>query len=202
MLESSDIPMCTEWSRRRFNRTLATGLAAGTLAYAEKVGHVERIALGPLGWCPNNTRLPALWYRGALPVGQSDPAAAHEGLFTRNGWPPQWRNGVYTFHHYHSTSHEVLGFAAGSARLVLGGPGGRELTVRAGDVLLLPTGTGHCELEKTDDFLVVGAYPPGQHWDICRGAPDAEARERMASLPFPHTDPVQGSGGALGQHWL
>jgi len=42
-----------------------------------------------------------------------------------------------------------------------GGEAGQTLTVKAGDVLVLPAGTGHRCVEHSSVFVVVGAYP---HW--------------------------------------
>jgi uncharacterized protein YjlB len=153
-------------------------------------------------WVPNNARLPVLLYRGVIHGKNSeDTASAFEALFEKNGWPPEWRNGVYPFHHYHSTAHEALAFAAGHARILLGGPGGCEVTVQAGDAAVLPAGTGHCRIEASADFLVVGAYPPGPDCDLCREAPTPEMREHMAHLAIPSTDPIAGSTGPLTKLW-
>jgi uncharacterized protein YjlB len=192
----------TTMDRRKFGAMLAMA-GVGAKASALASSSVEVLPLYRNGWMPNNDRLPVLFYRGAFPAKSSgdQTASAIETAFVQNGWPPQWRNGVFDFHHYHSTAHEVLGFAAGTARLMLGGEGGHDITVRAGDVALLPAGTGHCRIEASADFLVVGAYPPGEQWDICRTAPDAATLERMAKVAYPASDPVSGNKGPLLQHW-
>ena len=152
-------------------------------------------------WVPNNARLPALHYRNSIPDAGPDRAEACEALFRRNGWPPQWRNGIYPFHHYHATAHEVLGCVGGHARVLIGGPRGEPIDLTAGDCVLLPAGTGHCLLDASADLLVVGAYPPGQVWDLRRGALSGAELETMARLPFPSSDPVMGRSGPLLDLW-
>jgi uncharacterized protein YjlB len=152
-------------------------------------------------WVPNNARLPVLLYRNAIPDVAPDRAAACETVFRQNGWPPQWRNGIYPFHHYHATAHEVLGCAAGDARVLIGGPHGAPMELTAGDSILLPAGTGHCLLEESTDFLVVGAYPQEQVWDLRRTALSGVELEAMARLRFPNSDPIMGRAGPLLHYW-
>ncbi|SDT91834.1 Uncharacterized protein YjlB [Verrucomicrobium sp. GAS474] len=164
----------------------------------------EVIRLGPLGWVPNNPRLPVLFYHDAIPSDGIEHAIGFEGAFGLHGWPAQWRGGIYDFHHYHSNAHEVLGVVSGSAWLMLGGPGGRLVRFKAGDVVVLPAGTGHRRVEASDDFVVVGAYPPGQRWNLCResdGPPAEAVLARIARVPFPSSDPVYGDEGPLIALW-
>jgi uncharacterized protein YjlB len=53
-----------------------------------------------------------------------------------------WTNGLTTYQYYHSGAHELPLVAAGTATLLIGGPGGRGFNVEAGSCLILPVGTG------------------------------------------------------------
>jgi uncharacterized protein YjlB len=147
-----------------------------------------------------NSHLPVLIYRGSDAA--REPASA-ELVFAANGWRGAWRNGIYPFHHFHSTAHEVLAIVGGTATVTLGGPGGRTFDVGRGDVLVLPAGTGHRNEGSSADLLVVGAYPDGMSWDLRRGDPGEydEVRGNIEAVPLPTADPLHGPGGPLARLW-
>jgi uncharacterized protein YjlB len=146
-----------------------------------------------------NSPLPVLVYRS---VKEASDANRCKRLFAQNGWLGAWQNGIYSFHHFHSIAHEVLGVVAGDATVMLGGPPGREFEIKSGDVLVLPAGTGHCNLAE-HGLLVVGAYPDGMEWDLCRGDPAEhdDAVSRIRAVPLPMSDPVGGTSGPLPSLW-
>ncbi len=150
-----------------------------------------------------NSRLPLLIYRGAVSLPEHDSASLFEQLFAANDWNGSWRNGVYRYHHYHSTAHEVLGVYAGSAKLQLGGEKGVIHHARAGDVIIIPAGVAHKNLGSNSHFAIVGAYAEGREWDMNYGKPGERPRadRNIAKVPLPKMDPVFGSGGALMQKW-
>ena len=152
---------------------------------------------------PNNGRLPLLIYQGVLALPQSNAAAIVEDLFESNGWNGSWRNGIYGFHHYHSTAHEVLGVYSGSATVQLGGENGVTLEIRRDDVIVIPAGVAHKNLGAGSDFRVVGAYPLGQSPDMCYGKAGErpQADHKIVKVPLPQKDPVFGIGGPLTEHW-
>ena len=154
------------------------------------------------GLIPNNP-VPFLVYKGAVDVDNDHPEKTIEGLFGANGWGAMWRNGVYDFPHYHATVHEALGIARGHAKVRFGGDKGEVLEISAGDVAILPAGTGHQCISASGDFSVVGAYPPGPPMDLKRPTPEnhATALKTIPKVELPKTDPVMGAGGPLLRLW-
>lgn len=158
--------------------------------------------LDPNGQIPNNRRLPLLLYQ--QPFEDNEKLKEQfKRAFSKNKWDGSWVNGVFDYHHYHSTAHEVLGVISGSATIIFGGPGGKEIDVKAGNMVVLPAGTGHCRKSASSDFSVIGAYPQGQEdYDICTEKDDPEEKKKnIEQVALPAADPVAGESGPLMRHW-
>ena len=156
------------------------------------------------GSIPNNPTLPFIRYRSAVDLsGAAEPAAVFEVLFETNGWGGSWRNGIYKFVHYHPRTHEVLGIARGKARVRFGGAKGKLIELKAGDIVILPAGTGHQAIKASKDLLVVGAYPPLGKYEEYKGSAEEHAKAvRMVSkVRLPARDPAYGKKGPLKHLW-
>lgn len=155
------------------------------------------------GEIPNNPTLPLVAYRGAFSGKAEHIADSFEHRLPFGGWKAAWRWGVYTYPHYHSTAHEVLGCFRGAAKIRFGHKTGITLIIEAGDVVVIPAGVAHQNLESSANFQVVGGYPDGQEADLLRGDPDERpaADERIAAVPLPAGDPVFGREGPLFERW-
>ncbi|MGZ4964682.1 MAG: cupin [Limisphaerales bacterium] len=173
-------------------------------AFAEVLNypHIETFLLQDDGTFPNS-RLPMIIFRSALKVTGTEAEATFKKLFAQHDWGNNWAANVYDFHHYHSTTHEVLGVAAGEASLQFGGEDGVGERIAAGDVIIIPAGVAHKNNGCTQDFTVVGGYPEGRDWDLNKGLPGERPRvdENIAKLPLPKSDPVYGAEGPLLECW-
>lgn len=152
---------------------------------------------------PNNGLLPLLVYRDAIHVGEEESGLVIE-ILESNGWTNAWVDGIYDYHHYHSTAHEVLVVMKGTARVQFGGPNGITLAVERGDVIIIPAGVAHKKIEDADGFTCVGAYPEGQYYDMNYGKHGERpgVDKNIKRVPLPENDPAYGRGGPLAKNWL
>lgn len=150
-----------------------------------------------------NSILPVLHYKNVLEIPALFPAAAVKNLFALHNWANSWRSGIFTYHHYHSITHEVLGVCKGRTKLLLGGDDGVTLEIETGDVLIIPAGVAHKNLGQEDDIVCVGAYPDGKDYDMNYGKPGERPAtdENIRKVPTPETDPVYGEKNGLPKIW-
>jgi uncharacterized protein YjlB len=156
------------------------------------------------GRTPNNAHCPLVHYKSVLDLTDAeDPAALFERLFASNKWGGSWRDGIYTYNHFHTRTHEVLGIARGHARVQFGGTNGKLIEVKAGDVIVIPAGVGHRRQSAGKDLLVVGAYPEDGDYDEPKPTEVDHDAAVAATLRVkrPKTDPVHGRKGPLVDLW-
>lgn len=155
------------------------------------------------GMFPNNSALPVIHYKSIFRLPTFFAARALRKHFALHGWTNSWKNTVHDFHHYHSTTHEVLGVYEGGAELLVGGDRGTTLWLEEGDVLVIPAGVAHKKTDPKAKILCVGAYPEGREYDMRVGAkterPDTDHNIQL--VPLPKKDPVFGANGELMFHW-
>jgi len=164
----------------------------------------ERYSFRDDGRTPNNPAWPLLVYRQIMELdSRFDPAAQFEVLFASNDWTGSWRDGMYRFNHFHTQTHEVLGFARGRILSLFGGNKGREVELIAGDVVIIPAGVGHKRLNASTDILIVGAYPADGSYDEPRPGEitHKKAIVSIREVVRPASDPVFGKGGPLLDVW-
>ncbi|MCO7125822.1 cupin domain-containing protein [Sporolactobacillus shoreicorticis] len=148
------------------------------------------------GTIPNNPYFQVLIYPGVF-KGRGGQIV---NTFKKNNWGNNWVDGVFPYHHFHSTSHEVLGVISGHATLKIGEEKGKELKVSAGNVLVLPAGTGHKRLSASNDFSIAGGYPNGQDYDTQTKETPA-FKKNISKVGKPAQDPVYGDRGSLLTIW-
>jgi uncharacterized protein YjlB len=181
-------------------RTIATASRLRIMMQSAQDLNVSSIIIPDDGRFPGNADLPLVLYRAVLDgSGYGD----FEDLFHAMGWSGTWRNGIFPYHHYHSTAHEAIGIARGTVRVQFGGWSGPEFTLGAGDAVVIPAGVAHKNLEHSEDYLVIGAYPGGEVWDIHTGIEGERPRsdENIRHVELPKTDPVAGRHGPLVSLW-
>ena len=187
--------------RKHFLYLSAAMLGSGKLMGAEFSGEPKKLFFKDDGIVPNN-KFPLLLYSNAFSERDEEGAQWLERQFLSNNWSNSWRNGIFTFQHYHSITHEALGIYSGEATVLLGGDKGAEVKVKAGDIIVIPAGVGHKNLGSAN-LGVFGAYPNGMPVDIMRCLPGERpgTDKNIAAVPFPDTDPLMGKNDGLRKLW-
>jgi uncharacterized protein YjlB len=169
--------------------------------YAKEIA-VKHFFLRDDGVFPNNAKLPVLLYKSAweLPLFKSTFIKTE---LKKHNWENSWKNGVFEYHHYHSICHEVLCAYRGRTKILLGGNNGVIIDFEASDVLIIPAGVAHKNLEPDNNFKCIGAYPKGQNYDMNYGQPyeRPSTDANIKRVEPPSEDPVFGTSGPLIEYW-
>lgn len=153
---------------------------------------------------PNST-LTVIYYPESIAdkLNREDTSQKVLSFFEQNGYTNGWVGSIYTYHHFHSNTHEVLACISGDAEVQLGGPNAEIYSFKAGDIVLLPAGVAHKLITASKDFQIIGAYPDGKEPDMQRGDLEhySEIKERIRQVSKPKYDPVKHLEGGVIKNW-
>jgi uncharacterized protein YjlB len=167
----------------------------------EKIPHllqvqfdVFRLFMNDDGTFPNNPRYPLLLYKNAWSGSEREGKRA---IARDNQWTSPWAWGVFPYHHYHSKAWELLVCVQGEANVQLGGDTGPTVVIETGDVVFVPPGFAHKQLDEKNGFTLLGSYPKesltaGSSIDTLTGPPTLEQRNNIVHCPVPE-DPLCGT---------
>jgi uncharacterized protein YjlB len=150
-----------------------------------------------------NSVLPVLLNRNVLKLPFLFPGDFIKKIFENNNWRNAWKAGIFTYHHYHSNTHEVLCAYKGKTKILVGGESGNLIEIQKGEVLIIPAGVAYKNLGSENQVGVIGAYSGGKKYDIKYGRKDErpEADTNIENVPIPKTDPVWGAFSGLVKIW-
>lgn len=156
----------------------------------------------PNGFFPNNPRFPLLVYKQTFAMANQSVHAIQQVL-QRNHWGQLWVDSIYDYHHYHSTTHEVLVMIEGVGTVQFGGDEGRIYAVSQGDVVIIPAGVAHKSLHLSPGFKCIGAYPGNIDFDMKYGIAEEHPQvdEQIKRVGLPQSDPLFGEHGLLFNYW-
>ncbi|KAK5051924.1 hypothetical protein LTR84_002727 [Exophiala bonariae] len=164
--------------------------------------------LKPNRHAPNNDN-PVLIYRDCLPLPFSEEKTTE--FLESHAWVKKGTWGHIPIRHFHPNTHECYGVFQGESTILVGcgthdlEDEGTKIDVSVGDVIVLPAGTGHCNLQSSKDYQYIGVYPKGApQWRNELGKKPInleEIRKEITAVEMPSQDPVNGANGPLLSLW-
>lgn len=150
-----------------------------------------------------NSRLPVLIYKRAIKLPLLFRGRHVKNIFRQHHWTNNWRNGIYTYHHYHSNTHEVMAVIRGCTMLQLGGDHGMTVKIEKGDVILIPAGVAHKNMGREKDVICIGGYPRGKNYDMNYGKKEERpaSDQKIEKVKTPGFDPVTGKKAPMHTVW-
>ncbi|OJI97479.1 hypothetical protein ASPVEDRAFT_49477 [Aspergillus versicolor CBS 583.65] len=167
-----------------------------------------------------NSPMPVLVYRNVLPMPRTMEVT--QEFIESHGWSRQgivWP-AIYT-RHFHPNVHECYAILSGHSEVLMGvgkldNANGHKpedhdseeiglfLTLREGDVIVHPAGTGHAKISDERDYRYLSFFPSGSpRWVSCNGDTELDRDDPLAetmAVPTP-PDPVLGNYGHLNALW-